>query len=283
MHPIERLRYVARAQGAPPASLVREAAGALASLGGEPAAMVTACRRLVDRHPGLGPMWWLSARVLCSGDPDGEAWRAASELDADPTPSELAAQLPESATVVVVGRADQVTGALRRRGDVRALALTDSSAAMTRTSTPGRVASAARSSAGPSRRPRSSRLELVEVPWATLGSVVSSASLVLIDVEAAGPSGLVAEMGSLAAAAAGRALGVEVWAVAGVGRMLPARLWEALVTRHRAESDDSWSRSLEFVPAELVGQVMGSAGLEGWSTASRRSVCPEAPELLRSG
>lgn len=280
MHPMERLRYVARAEGAPAPTLIREAAGALASLGGEPAAVVTACRRLVDRHPGLGPMWWLSARVLCSGDPEAEAWQAASELEADQTSSTLAAHLPESATVVVVGWPEQAVGALRQRGDVRALSLTDS-APVGRPTGGGRLGSANRSGGGAPRRARSSRLELVEVPWAGLGSVVSASSLVLLDVEASGPTGLLAETGSLAAAAAGRALGVTVWAVAGVGRALPGRLWDALLARHEADDGDPWARRLELVPAELVEQVVGPGGPEDWSAAQGRARCPVAPELLR--
>ena len=75
MHPIERLRLVARA-GAEGRSalLAREAATALAMFSDDPAGLVTACRRLVDRHPTSGPMWWLAARVLVSSDPGGEAW-----------------------------------------------------------------------------------------------------------------------------------------------------------------------------------------------------------------
>jgi hypothetical protein len=124
-------------------------------------------------------------------------------------------------------------------------------------------------------------MDLVEVPWAALGSVVTAASLVLLDAEAAGPSGLLAEMGSLAAAAAGRALGVTVWAVAGVGRLLPARLWEALLARHDAAGEDPWARRLELVPAELVDRVVGPGGPEDWSSAQNRAFCPVAPELLR--
>lgn len=281
MHPMERLRYVARAEGAPAPALIREAAGALASLGGEPAAVVTACRRLVDRHPGLGPMWWLSARVLCSGDPEAEAWQAASELEADQTSSTLAAHLPESASVVVVGWPEQAVGALRQRGDVRALALSDSSPMGRPTGAGGRLGSGSRPSGAAPRRARSSRLELVEVPWAGLGSVVATSSLVLLDADAAGPSGLLAEMGSLAAAAAGRALGVTVWAVAGVGRSLPARLWDALLARHESEDGDPWERRLELVPADLVERVVGPGGPEDWSAAQGRVRCPVAPELLR--
>ena len=71
MHPIERLRMVARAAGEGPALLAQEAAGALAAFAGDPAGLVTACRRLVDRQPTSGPIWWLSARVLASDDPTG--------------------------------------------------------------------------------------------------------------------------------------------------------------------------------------------------------------------
>ena len=48
MHPIERLRYVARSSGAPQAVLVRETASALGSLAFDPAGLVTACRDAKD-------------------------------------------------------------------------------------------------------------------------------------------------------------------------------------------------------------------------------------------
>ena len=69
VHPIERLRYVARARGADAESLVRETAGALRGLGLDMAGLVVACRRIVERHPTSGPLWWLCARMLTSSDP----------------------------------------------------------------------------------------------------------------------------------------------------------------------------------------------------------------------
>src|SRR6266480_2478791 len=110
MHPIERLRMVARAAGEGPALLAQEAAGALAAFAGDPAGLVTACRRLVDRQPTSGPIWWLSARV-----------RAAEELSDDDTPSVLAAHLPDDATVCVIGRPELAEEALIRRGDLPVL------------------------------------------------------------------------------------------------------------------------------------------------------------------
>src|SRR5260221_6929745 len=103
MHPIERLRMVARAAGEGPALLAQEAAGALAAFAGDPAGLVTACRRLVDRQPTSGPIWWLAARGLAADDPTGEAWRAAEELSGDGTPSTLPAHLPDDVTGGVIG------------------------------------------------------------------------------------------------------------------------------------------------------------------------------------
>src|SRR5215472_5141261 len=100
MHPIERLRYVARASGADPSLLVRETAAALADVVRvEPAGLVPACRRLVDRHLTTGPVWWLAARLLTAADPVAEAWAAAAEMEDDPTDGLLIACLPDDATV----------------------------------------------------------------------------------------------------------------------------------------------------------------------------------------
>ena len=56
---------VARAAGEGPALLAQEAAGALAAFGDDPAGLVTACRRLVDRQPTSRPV--LVAERACAG------------------------------------------------------------------------------------------------------------------------------------------------------------------------------------------------------------------------
>ena len=60
MHPIERLRYVARADGAGPSLLAQEAARGLAGFGADPAALVTACR--LSSTWGPMPPWWAPPR-----------------------------------------------------------------------------------------------------------------------------------------------------------------------------------------------------------------------------
>ncbi|MFY7948390.1 MAG: amidohydrolase family protein, partial [Gemmatimonas sp.] len=123
MHPIERLRYVARASSADQRLLVRETAGALRGLQFEPAGLVIACRRIVERHPTSGPLWWFCASLLTSARPFEACNQLASEVEHDPTPDHLVDLLPDNATVCVVGWPDLVGDAVMRRGDIRVLAV----------------------------------------------------------------------------------------------------------------------------------------------------------------
>src|SRR3954454_12116751 len=123
MHPIERLRYVARSHGGDQRLLVRETAGALRGLGLDPAGLVVACRRIVERHPTSGPLWWLCASLATSTDPFREAWSLADHIEDDPTANQLIELLPEDATVTVVGWPDFAGEALIRRGDLAALVI----------------------------------------------------------------------------------------------------------------------------------------------------------------
>jgi len=264
MHPIERLRYVARAEGTGPSLLVREAAGALAGFGDDPVALVTACRRLVDRHPAAGPMWWLAARVLAAADARGEAWRAADELESDPTAELIAAQVPADLTVAVLGWPEQVADILRRRGDLEAL-----------------VIDACGEGSGLVRRLERLGSDAIDVPESGLGPAVAESGLVLLEATAVGPDGFVGITGCRAAAAVARAAGVPVWLVAGVGRVLPGRLWEALGRRLDDVDDEPWERADEVVPLDLVDRVGGPGGLQDVSETGRRADCPVAPELLK--
>ncbi|MBK9180610.1 MAG: hypothetical protein IPM45_13810 [Acidimicrobiales bacterium] len=262
MHPIERLRYVARASGTDHALLVRETAGALAALGFDPPGIVTACRRIIERHPTSGPLWWLACRVLVADDPVAEAWRAADDLADDPTAFELAHALPDDATVLVLGWPEQIGEALPRRGDVQVLAV-----------------DVLDEGVGLVRRLRRSDVEAVEVPVSGLGVAAARTDLVLLEASALGPGGLVGIAGSRAAAAVARHAGTPVWAVAGVGRVLPGRLWEALV--ERLDADDPWEADDELVPLDLVDRVAGPRGVDDVAAALAGADCPVAPELLR--
>ena len=119
MHPIEHLRYVARARHIDAADLVRESAVAFGSLREDGPSLVIACRRIVERHPEVGPLWWMSARMLTSDDPRTMAWQVADEIECDTTADVVADRLPDSATVVTIGRPATIEEALVRRGDLR--------------------------------------------------------------------------------------------------------------------------------------------------------------------
>ncbi len=263
MHPIERLRYVARASGVDHALLVRETASALAGLGFDPPGVVTACRRIIERHPTSGPLWWLGARVLTAGDHVREAWRCADEMDDDPTADQLAWALPDDARVCVLGWPQVVADALPRRGDVEVL-----------------VVDVLGEGSGLVRRLRRADVEAVEVPVTGLGAAVASCDLVLLEASAVGPDALLGVAGSRAAAAVATHAGVAVWAVAGVGRVLPGRLFQALAERWR-DATEPWECEDELVPADLVQWVAGPTGVVAYADAAAAPTCPVAAELLR--
>jgi hypothetical protein len=230
----------------------------------DPVGLVPAARRLVDRHITTGPMWWLVARVLCASDPVAAAWTAADEIERDATSTQLARALPDDATVTVIGWPAQTADGLRRRGDVEVL-----------------VADAGGEGHGLVRRLENADIEAVEVLDHGLAAAVVVSDLVVIEALAAGPDALIATAGSHAAAAVATNAGVPVWAVAGVGRVLPGALWDALAVRLDDTGEEPWERLEEVVPAGLVSHVVGPDGLEEAAVGLTRTTCPVAPELLR--
>jgi hypothetical protein len=244
--------------------LVRETAGALAGLGFDSAGLVTACRRILDRHPASGPIWWLCSRVLTADDPRQEAWAAADELDADRTASELAHALPADSTVAVLGWPDQIGEALPWRGDVEVL-----------------VVDALGEGSGLVRRLCNSDVDAVDVPMSGLGAAVAAADLVLLEASAIGPPAFVSVAGARAAAAVAVHGSVPVWLVGGTGRVLPVRLFDALA-RRLDDMADPWDLDDDVVPLDLVTALAGPNGLGTVADALAHIDCPIAPELFKS-
>lgn len=263
MHPIERLRYVARARGADAESLVRETAGALRGLGLDPAGLVVASRRIVERHPTCGPLWWLCARLLTSADPMVAARAAVDEIAADPTVDVLVGTLPDGATVTTVGWPPTVGQALVRRGDIRVLAV-----------------DAAHQGSSFVQRLERCEIECELVPMEAAAVATAAADVVLIEAEALDATRVVAPTGSAVVAAVSGLGDTAVWAVAGRGRRLPPAMIDAIVER-LAQSFDPWSRECEPVPVSLIASVVGPDGRLPPSTI--RPECEMAPELLRTG
>jgi hypothetical protein len=98
--------------------------------------------------------------------------------------------------------------------------------------------------------------------------------LAVLEATAVGPDSFLAPVGSAELAAAARESHRPVWLVAGVGRVLPGPLYEALL--RRVGDDAGW----EVVPLDAVDDVAGPGGPVPRGRLPR-SGCPVAAELLR--
>jgi hypothetical protein len=266
VHPIEHLRYVARAQGADPSSLVEETAHALGSLHFDPSGLVVACRRIVERHPFTGALWWLCANVATSAEPFEAVWELADEIRRDPTGAELAAVLPDEATVVTIGDPDVIGDGLIRRGDIRVLAF---DAGFTATSF--------------LRRMERYDVDAEPVDAGVAGAVVGGADVVLVEALAIDSERAIMPIGSSTVAGLATALGTEVWVVAGVGRRLPPGFLDAMVTRAGAlcADADPWELDVEVLPTSMFTHVVGPNGKVPMGPPAIVAECPMAHELLR--
>ena len=263
MHPIEHLRYVARARGSEPAFLAREAATALATLRADHANLVVASRRIVERHPDVAQLWWLCARLLVAADPTAEAWALAERLDDDRAVGELVGAIPADATVVTIGNPVVTSAALAQRSDLTVWC--------------------ADSEFGASDLLRFlERFEIDAEPISTesLGRAVTAADGVLIEARAVSGERVLAPVGSQVVAAVARSAGTPVWLIVPTGTRLPAQYVDEIA--RRTLSDD-WSGSVDEVPVDLVDTAVTDAGVVPMSAMATRPDCPFAPELLRPG
>ncbi len=264
MHPIEQLRYVARASGADAGLLVQEAASALGVFRHDRAGLVTGARRLLTRQPSVGPLWWMCSRLTMSADPWLEARAVIEELRSDRTDRELAHHLPDGGTVVLVGWPDTIVAALPRRGDVFALVV----------DVDGQGPAVVR------------RLDRADVESETIDSsrnagAVEAADVVLVEAAVAGPAAALVDVGSVALAATARALGKPTWLVAAVGRRVPEPYWQAIVERTVVGHQTPWLAPYEVLSFGLVDQVVTAEGVARPDELAPTDT-PCATELLRA-
>lgn len=263
MMPFERLRSLVRWSGHDQLELAVEAGDCLAEFASDPAGLVVGCRRLVEHHPEVAPLWWLCSRVLAASDPRQAALDAVDALAADPTPRRLADCLPfpHDGPVAVIGWPPVVSAAVVARPDLDLVTV----------SAPDAVADL------------SYRLRRIEQPLEVLtpqGAAERRPTHVLAEPAAVGqardpaapPPVLVdedshRELNDLAAA------GAEVWLVVGVGRVLPERLFDVVAGANHGRLE-AWTRAGSAT-------VVGSDGIAPWGARSLVPDCPVAPELLR--
>jgi hypothetical protein len=235
VHPIERLRAVARARDLEQTLLASEAASVLGSLASDPMSLLTSCRRLIDRHPAAGALWWACARLLAVDDARAEARRIALDLDDDPARIDLSLELPDGAVVAVVPDA---AGGSDLAGDLAGMR---------------------------------DDLEVVEADGAAPAGG-TTAGILLVETGAAGPDRFLGAAGTAEAMAEAREAGAAVWLLVAVGRRLPGPLFDALATRSGTAAGevlpmDGIDRIIEPrqvpcpCPPELLRQPGGGSGV----------------------
>jgi hypothetical protein len=266
MHPIEHLRYVARARNVDASDLVREAAVALGSLRTDGPNLVIACRRIVERHPEVGPLWWLCARMLTSDDPRSMAWTVADELECSPAADLLAAAIPDAATVVTIGRPATAEAALVQRADVRVLCVDAGYAA-----------------SGMLQRLERADVECEPVAPEALAHAVSVADLVIVEAMSASPRRVLSPIGSRVLAAVASQQQVPVWCAIDIGRRLPAEYVDEIASRVLPAGgwDPRHDTEIDELPVQLITRVAGIDGVTADVAMALRPECAMAPELLR--
>jgi hypothetical protein len=98
-------------------------------------------------------------------------------------------------------------------------------------------------------------------------------------VTGADPTQVLAPVGTVDALTDLARPGLVVWLVAGVGRVLPARLFEAMLR----QLGDPQDHDLELFDVQVADRIAGPTGLVRPEQLLRRVDCPIAPELLRLG
>ncbi len=256
MLPFERLRALART-GIDDTSLVLETADCLSDFGPDPTQLVTVCRRLLAHHPACGPLWWLCAHVVAAADPASAARDAARRIDSDRTATRLSSLLPfpHDEPIAVLGWPETAGRALADRPDLDIVV----------------IRAHGRDAGGMARlRALDRSIRVVDETEA----IALAPTHLLVEVAAMSPTtALVADgvadvLWSLPQA--------SLWFVAGLGRLLPPRLFDVL----RAEVARQ-ELAYEELDAQRAIQIAGPGGLTPPSRLATLLDCPVAPELLR--
>jgi hypothetical protein len=264
MHPIERLRWIARSDGESGTSLAVEAAHTLGELAqSEPAAVLTACRRLLERHPACGPLYWTAARLLECGDVSRAADEAVSALWRDETSGHLGRELGRAfatgSVVVTSEPVDIVSESLRRRGEYRVRFVSELMAL------------------------RQGVRVLVTVADDVTGydvdecfEAVRGADVVVVEALTAGPAVVLASVPAAAVVREAAASGVPAWICLGEGRVLPEGLAAAA-----ARSAIRAGAAEVLAPDEFVLAICPDGPADP-AVGVTRSTCPPGAELLTS-
>src|SRR3954451_18354852 len=237
--PAERLRSVTR-RSVDDDRLAAAAADALAGFSDEPASLVVACRRVLAHHRAHGQLWWVCSRILAAADPAAAAQTAVDELETDRTGDRLRAALPlleDGEVVAGMGYTSTIDDALLERFDLDAVAVRiegdDPFAAL--------------------RRRRSDHAVRVVDEW---DPALERIARLLVSATAIGPERALVPAGVAGALATIGSGAREVWLVGGVGRVLPGRVYDMIVS----SLDDA--SPFEEISLQRFDRVAGPRGIE---------------------
>jgi len=259
LHPIEHLRYVARAGDADPVMIATETATAMRHL--DSSGLVVAARRVLQRHPTNGPLWWVCSHLVTAPEHGARVLSLVDELDDDATSSRLAGALADDARVLVTSWAPTVAAALRRRGDVEVT-----------------VCGRSYGSSAMVRSLRRDDLSVRQVDIEAAAVSMERVDVVLLEAGALSWSSAVAALGSAVLAAVARAFDVPVWLVAGRGRRLPEPYLEVMGRSIEATDEPDHDR----LDPRQVAAIIGPAGRSAPDSVSLAAECPLATELVAS-
>lgn len=241
MHPIEWLRAIARSDELPHGELASEAAAALAALADDPRGTVPACRRLLDRHPEVGPLWWACARMLATDEPVAEARAIQDDIAADQVGLSLALDLPNQIEVAMVGWSPLAEELARRRPDL-VVHLVDN----------GGVSFAEINGRGDEEPDWDLDERISDLRADMLDRAAAESHVLLVEPWAVGESSFITQTRIKQATLAAHQNGTEAWLLVGVGRRLPEPMFKALQQRVSA-STDPWLMASELLtPADVT-------------------------------
>ena len=274
MHPIEHLRYLARAGQVDAPDLVLETASALSGLVLDPASVVVTTRRIVERHPLCGPLWWLCAHVVTASEPYRALHDCVEQVHADRTAEHLAGEIADGALVCVDGWSFDVAHALAIAG-----------------ATSGVEVCVVDGDNGADHMIRV--LERLEIPSYLVNSsngaiAASNADVVLLSACATGSTVAWSSAGSLSLASAAYCAERPVLLSASMGSRLPDALYAGIVQDLDRQISQRrlvqpWHRDASEVPFGLCKAIVSSDGVHEVQALSLHGLaaqCPPAVELL---
>ena len=267
MHPIEHLRYLARSGHVDAPELVIETASALRGLGTDPASLVVTSRRIVERHPLCGPLWWLCAHMLMSDSPRDAARRCGDDIRSDPTAEFLSQEIPDGSLVCVNGWSPDVVQALALAGDIEVCVVDGDNGADYLVRVLERLDIA---------------VHLVDAAHG--GAAAAASDIVVLSAFATGSTTAWCNAGSLALASVAYCSERRVLLSSALGTRLPDVLFAGVVKDLDAHTNGApWHREADEVPFALCTTIIGSDGPHEVShlpASGLKAQCPPAVELL---